>query len=142
MSFKSEFLALIFGLLLVLITFGDQPLGTVSGITVGNLDTIFGLQLWPVMDIVYPLLAITVFLLYGWVKSGEFRFRTETLLLLASFLALLFLINIDDVGQIFDLTIRLSRTRLMVVSGAFLILGSLVFLTYGKLNEKKPKAPS
>ena len=142
MSLKSEFLALIFGLLLVFITFGDQPLGTVSGTTVGNLDTIFGLQLWPVMDVVYPLLAIVVFLLYGWVKSGEFRFKTSTFLLFASFLAMLFLINIDDVAQVFDVSFHLSRTILMVVSWAFLILGGLVFLVYGKLNEQKPKSPS
>ena len=142
MSFKSEFLALIFGLLLVFITFGDQPLGTASGITVGNLDTIFGLRLWPVMDVIYPLFAIAVFLLYGWVKSGEFRVRTSTFLLFASFLALLFLISMDDVAQVFDLTIHLSRTILMVVSWAFMIFGGLTFLAYGKFNEKKRKSTS
>ena len=142
MSFKSDFLALIFGLLLVFITFGDQPLGTVSGITVGNLDTIFGIRLWPVMDVIYPLFAIAVFLLYGWVKSGEFRVRIETFLVFSSFLALLFLISVDDVAQVFDVSFHFSRIILMAVSWAFLILGGLIFLVYGKLKEKKPKSPS
>ena len=142
MSFKSEFLALLFGLLLVFITFGDQPLGTVSGITVGNLDTIFGLQLWPVMDVVYPALAICVFLLYGWAKRGEFRFKAGTFLLFASFLIMLFLISIDDAAQVFGESFHFSSTILIVVSWAFLILGGLIFLFYGKLNEKKSESPS
>jgi predicted house-cleaning NTP pyrophosphatase (Maf/HAM1 superfamily) len=62
---KAEALALSFGALIILVTFGDayiQPF-------IGNLDTIFGLSLWKLMDILYPALSILVFLFYGRLKG-------------------------------------------------------------------------
>ena len=67
MGIKSEFLTLTFGGLLILVTFGDDHLAN----NIGNLDTIFGLHLWPVLDIVYPIASIGVFLLYGYVKGKD-----------------------------------------------------------------------
>ncbi len=142
MTFKSEFLALIFGLLLVFITFGDQPLGALQGTTIGNLDTIFGLRFWPIMDIIYPLSAIAVFLLYGWVKGGELRIKLTTLLVFTSFLAVLFLVSTDDIAQVFDLTVQLSRNYWISVSLTYLVVSSFAFFIYGKLNEKKIKSTS
>jgi hypothetical protein len=142
MTFKSEFLALIFGITLILITFGDQPLGRVQDTTIGNLDTIFGLKLWPVMDVIYPLLAIIVFLLYGWVKSGKFKVKPTTLLLFLSFLAALFLISTDDIAQVFHITIQLSRRYWISVSLTYMVVSSFAFFLYGKFNEKRPKSNS
>ena len=65
MTLKSEVLALFFGMLLILITFGDAYLKPF----IGNLDTIFGLQFWKAIDTIYPLASIAVFLLYGWIKG-------------------------------------------------------------------------
>ena len=61
MNWKSESLALVFGMLIILIIFGDAA--QVSW--VGNLDTIFGLTYWHLMDVIYHLASIMVFLLYG-----------------------------------------------------------------------------
>ena len=54
---KKEILALAFGMLIFLITFGDSHLAS----NVGNLDTIFGLTFWRLLDVVYPALTIVVF---------------------------------------------------------------------------------
>jgi hypothetical protein len=49
-----------------LITFGDSHLAG----NVGNLDTIFGLIFWRLLDVVYPVASVVVFLLYGREKHG------------------------------------------------------------------------
>ena len=59
MGLRSEITAFTFGVLLILVTFGDAHL---SG-TVGNLDTTFGLVLWKPLDALYVLASIAVFLL-------------------------------------------------------------------------------
>ena len=49
-GWKSEVLALVFGMFVILIIFGDA----MPNEWVGNLDTIFGQTYWPLMDIIYP----------------------------------------------------------------------------------------
>ncbi len=62
MSIKSEIFALFFGVLLILVTFGDDHFGaTLSGVGIGNPDTVFGISFWPVLDVIYPLASIAVF---------------------------------------------------------------------------------
>ncbi len=104
MTLKSEVLSLFFGVLLILITFGDDYLKPF----IGNLDTIFGLQFWKALDTIYPLAAIAVFLLYGWVKGKGLKFNAVTIFLFISFLSVLFLINIDDFAQVFNLALKPS----------------------------------
>ncbi len=51
MALRSEVLTLIFGALLILVTFGENHLKVEGGsIVVGNLDTVFGLALWQWMS--------------------------------------------------------------------------------------------
>ena len=58
---KSDFLAMLFGMVMILIIFGDSlPVPNA-----GNLDTIFGKTWWPTMDVIYPLASIVIFLFYG-----------------------------------------------------------------------------
>ena len=54
LKFKTEALIFLFGALVILLTFGDNH----TGPNIGNLDTIFGLRLWPIMDAIYPLASI------------------------------------------------------------------------------------
>ena len=37
---------------------------------IGNLDTIFGIGAWQLLDVAYPVASIAVFLLYGRAKGG------------------------------------------------------------------------
>jgi hypothetical protein len=141
MSFKSDLLALIFGGSMILLIFGDQNLAHDSSVIVGNLDAVFGLRLWPIMDIIYPLVTVLVFLLYGYVKSGGFRFRLPTFLLFVSFLAVLFLVIADDVTQVLYLDIHFSRSYWIATSAIYEIYGSFAFFLYGKLHERKPVNP-
>ena len=97
MSIKKELLALAFGVLLILVTFGDNHLGSIAGIPVGNLDTIFGQNLWPILDVVYPLATIAVFLIHGWSKGAKLKAKSASMFLLVSFIVLLGLMNADDV---------------------------------------------
>ncbi len=87
----SEGLALIFGILVVMIIFGDpMPIPWV-----GNLDCIFGQGLAPVMDVLYPLAATGTFLLHGR-SRGSIQFNWKGLLPLVAFLVVSFAIQFDD----------------------------------------------
>ncbi len=141
MKLRSEILAFSFGVLLILVTFGDDNLGRISGVAVGNLDTIFGQALWPVMDVVYPLATIAVFLLFGWAKSQRLRINWKTMLLFSLFLLALALIIIDDlaiglnrVGFFFFLS--LPRLYWVAISWVYPVSSAITFFLFGKLHEK------
>jgi len=72
MNWKSEGLALAFGMLIILLVFGDAT--QISW--VGNLDIIFGLTYWRILKAIYPVASIAVFLLYGKSK-GTMQFNEE-----------------------------------------------------------------
>jgi hypothetical protein len=92
----------------ILVTFGDNYLRVEGGRkTVGNLDTIFGFGVWPVLDAVYFGASIAVFLLCGWTKGGgRLRFNVASILPFFSFLAVLALISIDDVARVLHLPLH------------------------------------
>jgi hypothetical protein len=136
MNFRSEVLAFAFGALLILVTFGDNHLGRIDGVAIGNLDTIFGYQLWPVMDVIYPAAAIAVFLLYGWVKGGGFRINLATVLLFASFLAVLALVNFDDLAIALNLAVYPSRAYWVAISWIYPVYAAAAFFLFGKLSGK------
>ena len=143
MSFKSDFLTLIFGALLVLVTFGDSHLGRIGGVAIGNLDTILGYALWPLLDVFYPLATISVFLLYGWAKGNGFRVCWLTGFLFASFLLVLALVSIDDIAIGLDWSVDLSRTFWEAISWVYPIYSAGAFFLFGKLHAetKKPRQP-
>ncbi len=143
MRLRSEFLAFAFGVLLIFVTFGDDQLGKIAGVAVGNLDTAFGFALWPVMDVVCPLASIAVFLLFGWVKGGGLKLNWRTLFLFSSFLLVLLLIIIDDVviglnrlGFVFSLP--LSRVYWVAVSWVYPIYSAVAFFLFGSFHERSP----
>jgi len=136
LSLKSEVLTFFFGMLVILVTFGDSRfhIGTV-GASIGNLDSILGQRLWPVLDVFYPLATIVVFLLYGWSKQGRLRISSRTIFLFLSFLAALTLIIIDDITNSFRLTVHLPQLYWSVVSWAYPIYSAFAFFLFGKANE-------
>ncbi len=136
MGFKSEFLAFAFGVLLVLVTFGDDHLGMLVGTALGNLDTILGFRLWPLMDVIYPLATISVFLLYGLSKSGRIKMDLKTTLLFGSFLATLALVNIDDFALVLHLSTDFPLKYWAAISVIYPVYGLFSFFMFGKLNEK------
>src|SRR5208283_613421 len=100
LKLKGEIYAFLFGMLIILINFGDSH----TSPTIGNLDTIFGLQLWPLMDVFYPLATILIFLYYGKAKGkGELKFNAKTATLFMVFFLGLFLVSIDDVSLVLRL---------------------------------------
>jgi hypothetical protein len=96
MGFRKEILAFVFGVLLVLVTFGDNHLGSILGIPVGNLDAVFGQGFWPVFDVLYPLAIIGVFLVHGWSKGVKLRVKSASMFVFVLFIVLLGLMNLDD----------------------------------------------
>ena len=136
MSFKSEILAFAFGALLICVTFGDDNLGRIAGVAVGNLDTIFGYRLWPILDVIYPLATIAVFLLYGWTKGGGLRINLATVLLFVSFLAVLALIDIDDIALVLRLAVHLHRAYWAAISWIYPFYSAFALFLFGKLHEK------
>ena len=137
MGFKSEVLALVFGVLLILVTFGDNHFGRIAGVAVGNLDTLFGYRLWPVMDVLYPLATVAVFLLYGFAKGGKLRINLKTALLFASFLLVLSLMNVDDIAIGLNLMIYFSRVYWVAISWVYPVYGAVAFFLFGWIHEKR-----
>ncbi len=137
MALRSEVFALIFGALLILVTFGDNHLKVEGGsIVVGNLDTVFGLTLWQAMDVIYFLALIAVFLLYGWTKSSSwFRLKSVSILLFVSFLVVLSLISVDDFAQVLDLSLELPDVYWIVVSWVFPVYSSIVLFIFGRASH-------
>jgi hypothetical protein len=131
MSLKSEMLAFVFGILLVLVTFGDDHLPDI-----GNLDTIFGLRFWPLMDVIYPLASILVFILYGHEK-GEGNMKTSTLTVLAflSYIVVLILVTLDDFIDVLNLNITLPGTYWITIMWLYPIYSSIVLFIFGKANQ-------
>ena len=123
-------------MLIILLTFGDDhftipPLGA----DIGNLDTIFGIRLWPVLDAIYPLATIAVFLLYGYVKRGRLKINLTTGFLFVSFLSAMTAISVDDVAKVLHLTIYLSYNYWVVVSWIYPVYSGVAFFLFGKAND-------
>ena len=131
MGLKSEVLALAFGALLIFVTFGDGHIWWF----IGNLDTIFGLAFWHVLDVFYPLASIVVFLLYGRVKGEGLKINALTAFLFVSFVALIILINIDDVVQIANITLTPSKTYWATIEWIYPIYSGFAFFLFGKKHE-------
>lgn len=134
MSWKSEILALVFGMLLILVTFGDAA----QVDWVGNLDTIFGLNYWRFMDVIYPLATIIVFLLYGAVKGG-IQIRPAPVLLFLALAAALVMISIDDFFEVIDRPITLSPVYWAAARWIYLLVAAGSFLSFGWVCQKQKR---
>ncbi len=136
LKFKSEVLALLFGVLVIMLTFGDDH----TSRTIGNLDTIFGHALWPVMDVIYPLATILIFLVYGQVKgNGSLKFNAKTVLPLIAFALALFLISVDDVSQVLNFGLTLPEAYWIAMMWLYPIVSFFAFFGFGMANEKASK---
>jgi hypothetical protein len=131
MGLKSEVLALAFGALLIFVTFGDGHIWWF----IGNLDTILGLAFWHVLDAFYPIASIVVFLLYGWVKGKGLKINALTLFLFVSFVALIILINIDDVVQLVHISLTPSKTYWAAIEWIYPVYSGFAFFLFGKKHE-------
>ena len=132
MSSKSEIIALTFGMLLILVTFGDSHLTSY----IGNLDAIFGHALWPLLDIAYPLASITVFLLYGRAKGG-LRINTLTTGIFLSYLFALALISIDDIAIVLHLSIMPSEEYWVTAEWFYPLYSIFALFIFGEANKVK-----
>jgi hypothetical protein len=129
-SFFSEFLALAFGVLLIMIDFGDSHLMW----NVGNLDIIFGLAYWKVFDVLLPFLSVLVFLLYGKFKGG-FRFNMLGMLALVSYLVVLGLITLDDIAIVLNFRVYLTINYWIIIEWMYPFVGLVAFFFFGRANQ-------
>lgn len=125
-NLKSELLALVFGMLIILITFGDNRVYPL----VGNLDNIFGPSFWRFMDVLYPLASIIVFLLYGKVRGG-LRIHALTVLVFLIFLMSLVMIIIDDIFTGLGRSIGLPVNYWGIASWVYPFVSASSFLAFG-----------
>ena len=131
MNWKQESLALIFGMLIILIIFGDST--SVQG--VGNLDAAFGEAFWPWTDVLYPLASIVVFLLYG--KSrGNLRVNTASVLAFLALLAGLLIIQFDDIFELVNHHITLPWSYWTAARCSYLVVSIGSFLAFGRACRK------
>jgi hypothetical protein len=130
MNLRSEVLALVFGVLLILLTFGDNHLAS----TVGNLDSIFGHALWRPLDVGYPLASIAVFLLYGKVNGG-LRVNALSIGMFFSYLVALALISLDDIAIVLKVSITLPKGYWVAVEWFYPIYSSIAFFVFGRANR-------
>jgi hypothetical protein len=127
---KSEVLTLAFGVLLILLTFGDSHLAH----NVGNLDVIFGHVFWPLSDVVYFLASIVVFLLYGKV-SGGLRISLLTIAVFVSYLVALSLISLDDISVVLHLSLVLTKSYWVVVEWLYPLYSIFALFAFGRANQ-------
>ncbi len=126
-NLKSEILALIFGMLIILLTFGDAHLSS----QIGNLDTIFGLSYWKLLDVVYPIASIIVFLLYGKARNA-IRIDVKKILILVSFFIVLLLVCLDDVAIVLNLPIYFSTEYWIIMEWIYPIYSAIAFFLFGR----------
>lgn len=131
MNWKREILALVFGMLIILIIFGDA----LQGDNAGNLDTVFGQAYGHLMDVIYPLASILVFLLYGKFKGG-IKIHIANILLFLVFLVGLSLIQFDDFFVLFHHTITLPWVWWTTVRWCFLFISVGSFFAFGWVSGK------
>jgi hypothetical protein len=133
LKLKSEIIAFLFGAFIILLNFGDNHTGS----TIGNLDTIFGLRFWPLMDIIYPLASILIFLAYGEAKgNGDLKFSIKTVMPFIVFILALFLISIDDISLVLNLGLTFPEIYWIVMMYLYPIISFLAFFSFGEANEK------
>jgi hypothetical protein len=133
LNLKSEVLALIFGALIILLNFGDDH----TGPTIGNLDTMFGLGLWPLMDTIFLLSSIIIFLAYGKAKSnGKLKLTAKTALPLIVYVLALCSISIDDFSQLLNSSLTLPENYWIIMMWLYPIISLLAFLSFGEANKK------
>ncbi len=134
LKFKTEALIFLIGALVILLTFGDNH----TGPNIGNLDTIFGLRLWPIMDVIYPLASILIFFAYGQAKNKENpESDTKGLLPLTIYLVALFLLSVDDVSDVLNLGLRFPEAYWIIMMWLYPIISFFTFFSYGQANEKQ-----
>jgi hypothetical protein len=136
MNWKREIPALVFGMLIILVIFGDAA--AVRG--VGNLDTVFGTSYWPLMDVIYPLASIAVFLLYGQSKGG-IQIQVVTILAFLALLAGLLIIQFDDIFQLFNHPITLPQVYWTTARWLYLFISIGSFLTFGQACQRLKARP-
>lgn len=135
-NLKTEVLALIFGMLIILITFGDNRVYDL----VGNLDNIFGPSFWRFMDVLYPLASIIVFLLYGRAKGG-FRIHVLTILAFLIFLMALSMMIIDDIFVVLRNSIELPNIYWGIASWVYPFVSASSFLAFGWMCARLKASP-
>ena len=145
MGLRKELLALAFGVLLVLVTFGDNHLGNIAGVPIGNLDTIFGLAFWPVLDVLYPLATIAVFVLHGWNEESKMKLKSAPTLFFSVFIILLALMNLDDLVLAFNhlglnLTVQPPQRYWIIISWLYPIYSAAAFFLFEKMLKNRRNA--
>ena len=130
MSLKSEILALVFGVLLILLTFGDAHLA----LNVGNLDLVFGQPFWPLSDVVYALASVVVFLFYGRVDGG-FKINVLTVGMFLTYLVALALISLDDIGMVLHISLTLTKDYWFGAEWFYPIYSSIAFFIFRRANQ-------
>ena len=137
MNWKSESLALVFGVLIIFMIFGDAA----HFDWVGNLDTIFGLRYWHLMDVLYPLTSIVVFLLYGKSK-GSLHVRSTSVMLFVAFLAAIVIMQFDDIFVVFNHPITMPAVYWAIARWMYLITAITTFFAFGESCKSKSSESS
>ena len=127
MNWKSESLALVFGVLIILIVFGD----TAQLSWVGNLDTIFGVAFSSLMDIIYPLASIVIFILYGKAK-GSLHLQRSSIMLFVAFLIAILIMQFDDIFEVLNHPIILPVIYWTIARWLYLFTALITFFAFGR----------
>ncbi len=134
---KGEALALTFGMLVVLVTFEDSHLAY----QVGNLDLIFGLAFWKILEVVYPVASVVVFLLYAKEKQS-LRIDLRAALIFLSYLVVLSLICLDDIGLLLNVPINPPVEYWIITEWTYPFYAIVAFFLFGKTAGPKKTKPN
>ncbi len=122
-------------MLVILVTFEDSHLAY----QVGNLDLIFGLAFWKILEVAYPVASVAVFLLYAKEKHS-LRINLRPALIFLSYLVVLSLTSLDDVASVLNLTLNPPIQYWIVIEWIYPFYAIIAFFLFGKTigTEKQP----
>ena len=126
-----KFSPLFFGILIILITFGDSRVNPL----VGNLDSILGPSFWRFMGVLCPLASVMVFLFYGKVR-GDLRIHVSTILVFLTFLMSLAMMIIDDIFEVLGYSMKLPEMYWGIAQWVYPFVVASPFLASGWISAR------
>jgi hypothetical protein len=108
-----------------------------------EISTRFGSHLWHPLEIIYPFASIGTFLLFGkecYLSDGKDKARPfsrnmkfKALSLFVAYVALLSLIDMDDISKVLNLHLGLNSNYWLAIEAIYPVGSIIFYLTFGKV---------
>ncbi len=91
--------------------------------------------MWPVLDVIWPVATMAIFLLYGREKGNGLKINPTTILLFLSFPIVLTLIDADDITFVLRIPFNEPRIYWIIAMWVYPVYSGVAFFLFGKKHE-------